>query len=126
MINILILLAVIAGIVILQVYLSKKDSKWPGLILPVIMLIFSLVVVVGMVAFEGVNTFSQSEYIDGEWVVVFEETHREPISGAVGAAVYIFLIMNIPTAVLLAIYASYRGKQSKQRALEKMSIQDLE
>jgi len=35
-------------------------------------------------------------------------------------------MMNIPTAVLLAIYAAYRSKRSKQRNLEKMSIQDLE
>jgi hypothetical protein len=38
---------------------------------------------------------------------------------------YIFLLSNIPTVVLLAIYAACRGKRNMQKALDKMSIQDL-
>jgi len=38
----------------------------------------------------------------------------------------IFLLRNIPTAILLVIYAICRNKQSRKRALDKMSIQDLE
>ena len=79
-----------------------------------------------MVVYVEVGSFTEVHYIDGEWVTVYQETHRQAIPGAVGSAIYMFLLMNIPTAVLLVIYASFRGKQSKQRALEKMSIQDLE
>lgn len=35
-VNTLIALAFLVGIVFLQIFLSKKESKWPGLILPII------------------------------------------------------------------------------------------
>ena len=120
------LLAILVGAVVLQVYLSKKESKWPGLVLPTITFALSLLVVIGMAAFVGESSFTQSEYIDGEWVVVFEETHREVAPGAAAGVIYTFLLMNIPTAILLVIYASFRGKRNRQRDMEKMSIQDLE
>ena len=122
----LILLAMLVGVVVLQVHLSKKESKWPGLVLPVVALAISLLVVLGMSAFFEFNTFTQYEYIDGEWVLVLEERSRTAIPGAIGDIIYTFLLMNIPTTALLVIYASYKSKQSNQRALEKMNIQDLE
>ncbi|MCL2856681.1 MAG: hypothetical protein FWE19_03010 [Oscillospiraceae bacterium] len=121
-----ILLAVLVGIVFLQVYLSKKESKWPGLLLPLITFIISIMAVLGMAVYVETGVFTQAEYIDGEWVVVLEEVRREVTLGAVAGIISTFLLMNIPTVILLVIYASCRGKQCRQRALEKMSIQDLE
>ena len=35
-VNTLIALAFLVGLVFLQIFLSKRESKWPGLILPII------------------------------------------------------------------------------------------
>jgi len=99
--NLIILLALFAGIVVLQIYLSKKDNKWVGLILPFISFGISLLALLAVLLFSA---------------------HTGSI---IGSAIYIFLLYNIPTGVLLAIYAGCRGKKKRQRDLEKMSVQDL-
>ena len=44
------------GLIILQVYLSKKESKWPGLVMPIISFCMSLVVIFSMVAYNSVQS----------------------------------------------------------------------
>ena len=124
--SLLILLAVAAGIIILQIHLSKKESKWAGLILPIISFGLSIIAVFGILAFSVATTGMQTVTVDG--VVVEQTVDRIMIGGTysiVLSAVYIFLLCNIPTAVLGAIYAAYSGKRSQKRALGKMSVQDL-
>ena len=99
--TLIILLAACAGIIVLQIFLSKKESKWAGLILPII-------------------TFSIS------LIVVFNIVYRGDLSTLLMTTIVNFLLFNIPTAVLLAIYAACRGKRKKQRDLNKMRAQDLE
>jgi hypothetical protein len=72
-------------------------------------------------AFTGTTTTT----VNGE---IIEQTTEQiaSMSSIIGSAVYIFILYNIPTAILLAIYAACRGKRNRQRALEKMSVQDLE
>lgn len=100
---IIILIILLAGMILLQVYLSKRDSKWPGLVLPVISFIFSLLCVLSMAA--------PSEGVDAGFIVELFLT---------------WLLSNIPTFVLLAIYFALREKKEMTKRLEKMSIQDLE
>jgi ABC-type dipeptide/oligopeptide/nickel transport system permease component len=114
--GIIFLIVVVAGSIILQIFLSKNENKWPGLILPIIFFLLSLVAVFSVVSFTTGTT------VDG---VVIAETAQQ-INGAWSAAIVTFLHCNIPTAVLLAIYAACRGKHTQQRALEKMSVQDLQ
>ena len=85
----------------LQIFLSKKESKWAGLILPIITFCISLIFVLGVANIGELSTV----------IVTVLST---------------FLLCNIPTAVLFAIYAACRGKRNKQKALDKMSVQDLE
>jgi len=118
------LLAIPMGAIFLQIYLSKKNSKWPGLILPAITFAFSLLTVMGMVAFVEVGTHTTSHYIDGEWVTTLI-TDRQAIPGAIWGAIYTFHLMNIPTAILLAIYKGVRIECNRRREIEKMSVQDL-
>ena len=121
----LFLLAVGAGIVILQIFLSKKESKWSGLILPIIAFCFSLFIIMSIALFAivpGTGEVSQ----DG---VIIEQFILPPLMNASEAITVIainFLLCNIPTAILLAIYAACRDKYNRQRALDKMSVQDLE
>ncbi|MBZ2175638.1 hypothetical protein K8M07_10360 [Schnuerera sp. xch1] len=127
----IIFLIVIIGVVFLQIFLSKKQSKWFGLILPIICLLFSLIAVLSVPAFftQGELTLEQ---IAPDGTVIEEtitEQHNKPI-GNIGTAVFqvivVFLLYNIPTAILLVIYFACRENLKKRSLLDKMNIQDLE
>jgi hypothetical protein len=120
--TLLFLLVVAAGAIVLQVFLSKKESKWLGLILPVISFGISLIVLLGFPLFA---VYSTEVSMNGA-VVEQAVSQTDGLSTIIGAVVYLFVLYNIPTAVLLAIYAACRGKRKQQRDLEKMSVQDLE
>ena len=92
----------IVGIVCLQIFLSKRESKWPGLVLPILAFLFGLLYPLNMVApDEGVTV----SFIIQMFIV--------------------WLMGNIPTIILLAIYFGCRGKQRRHKQLNKMNIQDL-
>ena len=95
-------LIVIAGIVLLQVFLSKKENKWLGLILPLISFGYSLLMVFSLAVYEGMTGWHIFTLI-----------------------MSVFLTANVPTIILLAIYFACRGSIKRKKALEKMSIQDL-
>lgn len=96
-------LILLAGGIFLQIFLSKKNSKWFGLILPAITFLYSLLMVLGLAAYTVMR--------DGEVFILIAST---------------FLISNIPTIVLLGIYFGCREKKKLHAQLEKMNIQDLE
>lgn len=96
-------LAILAGVIILQIYLSKRESKWPGLVFPIISFLFSLLYPLNMVA--------PSEGIDIGFIIQM---------------IVVWLLGNIPTIILLAIYFGCREKKRRNKQLEKMSIQDLD
>ena len=39
-VNLIFTLALLVGVILLQIYLSKRESKWPGLVLPIIAFLF--------------------------------------------------------------------------------------
>jgi predicted RND superfamily exporter protein len=90
------------GIVILQIFLSKRENKWFGLILPIINIIYSIMAVLGLAAFMG-----------------------QAIGEIIMALIMVFLVTNISTVILLAIYFACREKFKKKKELDKMNIQDL-
>ena len=93
---------VIAGIVCLQIFLSKRESKWPGLVLPILAFLFSLLYPLNMIA--------PDEGVTVSFIIQM---------------LIVWLIGNIPTIILLAIYFGCRGKQRRNKQLDKMNIQDL-
>lgn len=101
-IALILFLLICAAIISLEVYLSKKESKYLGLILPVISLIFSLMYVAGIAAFDS---FSQVE----NYMALF----------------IAFLVANIPTIILVFIYLGIREKKNMKKELDKMNIKDL-
>lgn len=99
--NVLIVLGVfVVGGILLQIYLSKQESKWPGLIMPGLMFLSSLTLVLNVAAMND--------------------------TGAVIATILSVLITgNIPTLILLAIYFACRRRRKKHSEMDKMNIDDL-
>lgn len=107
-INALITLALLVGIVLLQIFLSRRESRWPGLILPGLSFLFSLCVTYGAALYAYMPT---------------QDTALEDV---IISTLLLFLSYNIPTLVLLAIYFACRGKYNRKKQLNKMNIQDLD
>lgn len=101
--NTIILLLIVSLIIYLQIYFSKMESKWIGLILPGISLIISIIMVLNIV--EPSANISTAQRI----VMVLSA----------------FITSNIPTIILLAIYAVVRQKLKRQSEIDKMNIKDL-
>jgi hypothetical protein len=125
--TIIIFAALCAGVVMLQIFLSKKVNKWPGLILPLIAFFFSLFMALCETPVYQTTGFKRMTE-SGE---VIEQVVEGPVpigstSSIIFSIVTIFLMFNIPTAILLAIYAACREKRKRSIALQKMSVQDLE
>ena len=95
----LFLLVFVVGGIFLQIFLSKRESKWPGLILPILSFLYSLLMAFSAVAYKG----------GIPW----------------GAILTSLILGNIPTVILLAIYAACREKRRKRGELDKMQIKDL-
>lgn len=133
MINVLILIFLVAVIVVVQIYLAKKKNKWLGLILPLITFSISLMALLGIATFYQIGTVAiESQTITEDGVVTKQisesavEIGTSEVIQSVFIAVYIFVLYNIPTIILLLIYKDGRKKLRKEIELEKMNIQDLE
>lgn len=101
--NTIILLLIVSLIVYLQIYFSKMESKWIGLILPGLTLIISIIMVLN----------------------IAEPPVDISISKRIAMVLSAFLTSNIPTIILLAIYAASRQKLKRKSEIEKMNIKDL-
>jgi uncharacterized membrane protein HdeD (DUF308 family) len=95
-----ILIVFAVGGTLLQIFLSKRESKWLGLVLPVITFLCSVLMVLNVTVMESVRA-------------------------AIAAAISALIAGNIPTLILLAIYFSCRGKARRKSEVEKMHISDL-
>lgn len=96
------LLIFFVAVPLLQWRLSKCASKLPGLVLPAVTLLFSLLAIFSYVVYDG-----------------------QSIASIILALLYIFVLYNIPTLVLLAIYFGVRGSLRRKSAIDRMNIQDL-
>ena len=89
----------VAGSVLLQIFLSKREGKWLGLILPLLSFLYSMVMTLSAAAYNG----------GVPW----------------GAILASLILGNIPTVIVLAIYFACREKFRKRSELDKMQINDL-
>lgn len=64
------LIAICIGFIILQIRLSKMDSKWPGLVLPAITLLLSLVAAITVFARADIGAYGNM------WNVVLPHSSR--------------------------------------------------
>ena len=130
LLNTLIIAAVFVGIIALEVWLSRRKSRWPGLILPAVTLVLSLLMVLGFVAFSRGGATAEMQVIDQETgeIVYQEQTVETEPDWTLGDAAQlgvVLLVGNIPTFVLLGAYYIGREKLRREKMLEKMNIQDL-
>lgn len=128
LISILIIVIILAGIILLQIFLSKRQSKWPGLILPGINFCISIFAVLGMAVYTTTTSQTQTISMDGKVVnevINHVQNNNANVGSAILTVIVVLLIYNIPTAVLLAIYAACRENLKKNQELDKMNIQDL-
>ncbi len=95
-------IAFLAIVILLQIYLSQRESKWPGLVLPIISFLF------------GLLSLNMAAPPDGVTV------------GFVFQVLLEWILGNIPTIVLLAIYFGCRSKHRRKKQIDKMNIQDLD
>ena len=95
----IVFLVLIVGGVALQIFLSRRKSKWLGLILPLLTFLYALALTLNVTSIDGAFPW--------------------------GALLAAFLLGNIPTLVLLAIYWAVREKFRVRDQIEKMNIDDL-
>ncbi len=127
---IIVVLLLFAGSVWLQIFLSTKNNKWLGLIIPLVCFIFSIVVVLGQTMyFTSSEITTVTETVNG--VVISEESiviesDKPGILSMLASVIPTFLMFNIPTLIFLAIHLACREKLKTKKQLDKMNVQDLE
>ncbi|MCD7830155.1 MAG: hypothetical protein LUG58_06935 [Clostridiales bacterium] len=89
------------GTIVLQIFLSRMESRVPGLILPGLNLVVSVLTVLLMVAYVG------------------------SLAEVIATILSTLLLFNIPTIILLLIYSVCRRKYRRQNQMDRMRIQDL-
>ena len=99
-VSLLFLLVFLIGGVFLQIFLSKRESRWPGLVLPLLTFLWSLL---GPLNVMDTGSISQN----------------------VLAVLVTLLAGNIPTLVLLAIYWAVREKRWVKDQIDRMKIDEL-
>lgn len=93
-------LVLIVGGIFLQIFLSKRESRWPGLVLPLLTLLWSLL---GPLNLMDTGSVSQNVLM----------------------VLVTLLVGNIPTLILLAIYWAVREKRRVRDQIDKMKIDEL-
>ncbi len=101
--NSIIFVGILIGIAFLQIFLSTKENKRLGLILP------------------GIN-FVISTLIS---LIYLLNALTPDVSIFIGILI-VFIAYNVPTVILMAIYYACRNKYKKKHEIDKMNIQDLD
>lgn len=97
----LVLLAVFVGFLLLERFLARQESKYPGLVLPGIQILGSLIMVL--------NLMDTGSVLGNAWSIFLT-----------------LLVGNLPTALYLAIYFACRKKRNQDSERQRMNIQDLD
>ena len=123
------LLLFLAGIVWLQIFLSKSNNKWLGLIIPIICFMFSLIMIFSMQVYTNKGISTVTSTTNGVTVtnkLAAAQSEKPGIVPILAAIIPVFLISNIPTLIFLAIYFACRERIKLKKELDKMNVQDLE
>lgn len=111
-----ILLLVSVGAIALEVYLSRRESKVPGLVLPAITFSGELFILLNVVTNVVMTSVADNAVGGVDSYSVFV---------TVVNTVLTLLVISMPTIVLLVIYFLCRRGMNRKKQIEKMNIQDL-
>ena len=99
-----VILALMAAVCALEVFLAKRKSRWPGLVMPLLALFPALFVLPNLLT----NALSVAE--NGLQALL---------------SLLAMLLLFVPALVLLAVYWFCRRCRKRREDVEKMKIQDL-
>ena len=99
-----VILALMAAACALEVFLAKRKSRWPGLVMPLLALFPALFVLPNLLT----NALSVAE--NGLQALL---------------SLLAMLLLFVPALVLLAVYWFCRRRRKRWEDVEKMKIQDL-
>ncbi|MFQ7241298.1 hypothetical protein [Agathobaculum sp.] len=99
-----VILALMAAVCALEVFLAKRKSRWPGLVMPLLALFPALFVLPNLLT----NALSVAE--NGLQALL---------------SLLAMLLLFVPALVLLAVYWFCRRRRKRREDVEKMKIQDL-
>ena len=100
-ITLLLIILIIGGAICFQIFLSKKSKKWPGLILPVLSLIISVIAILPLLQ---EIILPQTEHKYDEYGNLLSSITIQP-SGDIFFAIFIsFFVYNISTLIFIFIY----------------------
>ncbi|MFT3951430.1 MAG: hypothetical protein QM689_05675 [Oscillospiraceae bacterium] len=116
--------AFVAGMIVLQVWLSKRSGRLPGLVLPAICFVMSLMMLLTVSVRKETTQTATTPEKSGASVPVQSQT--TDASEVLPVVLPLLLTANIPTTVLLLIYGGIRGSMKKNAGIAKMNVQDLE
>lgn len=103
-VNLGLTLALLVGVLALQVFLSRRKAWWPGLVLPACTLPGVLLILPNVL----LNALGQAENM------------VQVLLGVLGSA-----LLLLPTLALTAIYLFCRRRYRQKKQIDKMNIQDL-
>lgn len=119
-ISLIFLIAFVAAMIILQVYLSRRKSKVPGLVLPAIMFSGELFILLNVVTNVMMTSVADNAVGGVDSYDVFVTVLNTVLN-----TVLTLLVISMPTIVLLVIYFLCRRGMNRKKQIEKMNIQDL-
>lgn len=129
LIKIFVVLFILFIILKTQIYLSKKQNKYYGLILPAIVLFFSIFLAFGFTPTNTSIVTTQTIISENEESINIPPRNEAPLeidnSSAGLGIMSIFFIMNIGTILLLTIYFVCKRKQNRNSELKKMRLSEL-
>ena len=129
-IAIIIVISILIAVMKLQTFLSKKDKKIFGLIIPIFIFTVSL-----LLAFGGTPTKSEIETTQtivtetgegiGTPLDVQTATSLVDKTLTVNSIIYTILLINFGNVVMLGIYFYYRYQKKTYTELKRMKAQEL-
>lgn len=124
------LILILIAVIKLQLFLSKKDSKLYGLIIPITIFVISL-----SLAFGGLPTNQEIETTQtimtetGEFIEKSQETKTSSTYGdnsfKVASIIYTTLSINAGNIVMLSIYFYCRNQRKTHIELKRMKAKEL-
>ena len=108
-----------AGLIYLQIRLSKAASRWPGLILPACTLIVAMAATIANVLLNAQAVCTVTD--------MGRNCAQTPgsLAATILAAGLVFLVWNIPTLTFGGIYLYQRDRIRLRAELDRMRAQDL-